>query len=400
MIIVVKAQPRLVDGNTKFHRLYVEGPERCCGDDISELKGDLESPGNQQAGSTSQPPLNEPTKQQLQDALNQLKNTTQPGEEVTIYICAHGNGGKPRKAGDGGISDGDEPYDEWVWLNDKKVADKKANSPDEVLTDDELADMLEGFKECVTIVVIVDSCYGGGFTGGTDDIPEDDHHAVIGTTGTCPIDPPGLLGGLISTLGEDVADGAGEKEADTNGDGKVTAEELKDWLKKRGWKLGPPDDQNPGKIKNGKSKIRGLEGVQPAIPTTTPDTFTPSPGSWITISGSDFANSSFVNFYLVKPDLTQLYLDHTQTDQNGYFTKTVMIPSDLCGEHLLLAEDSEDNIDWSILNIDGDAVGGIVVPVDKLTLLAPYIGFASFSAVATVVTAVYVKRVKHRKEKQ
>jgi hypothetical protein len=45
-------------------------------------------------------------------------------------------------------------------------------------------------------------------------------------------------------------------------------------------------------------------------------------------------------------------------------------------------------------------VGGIVVPVDKLALLAPYIGLASTIVVATVATAIYTKRVKRRKEKQ
>ncbi|MDH5770955.1 MAG: hypothetical protein OEZ25_06685, partial [Candidatus Bathyarchaeota archaeon] len=46
------------------------------------------------------------------------------------------------------------------------------------------------------------------------------------------------------------------------------------------------------------------------------------------------------------------------------------------------------------------SVGGIWFPVNKLTLLAPYIGLASTMLVATVATAIYVKRVKHRKEKQ
>jgi len=45
-------------------------------------------------------------------------------------------------------------------------------------------------------------------------------------------------------------------------------------------------------------------------------------------------------------------------------------------------------------------VGGIVIPIDKLALLAPYIGFASTVLVATAATAIYVKRVKRRKEKQ
>lgn len=45
-------------------------------------------------------------------------------------------------------------------------------------------------------------------------------------------------------------------------------------------------------------------------------------------------------------------------------------------------------------------VGGIVIPVDKLALLAPYVGLASTILVATTATAIYVKRVKRRKEKQ
>jgi hypothetical protein len=42
-------------------------------------------------------------------------------------------------------------------------------------------------------------------------------------------------------------------------------------------------------------------------------------------------------------------------------------------------------------------VGGTVIPIDRLGLLAPYIGLASTIAVAAVATTVYVRR---RKEKQ
>ena len=48
----------------------------------------------------------------------------------------------------------------------------------------------------------------------------------------------------------------------------------------------------------------------------------------------------------------------------------------------------------------GLSVGGVVVPVDKFGLLAPYIGLASTTAIGAVATAVYVKRGKRRKEKQ
>lgn len=45
------------------------------------------------------------------------------------------------------------------------------------------------------------------------------------------------------------------------------------------------------------------------------------------------------------------------------------------------------------------SVGGVVVPIDKFGLLAPYIGLASTIVVATVAIAIYAKRVKRRREK-
>jgi hypothetical protein len=53
-----------------------------------------------------------------------------------------------------------------------------------------------------------------------------------------------------------------------------------------------------------------------------------------------------------------------------------------------------------LVRISNGSVGGIVIPIDKFSLLAPYIGLASTILVATVATAIYVKRVKRRGEKQ
>jgi hypothetical protein len=53
-----------------------------------------------------------------------------------------------------------------------------------------------------------------------------------------------------------------------------------------------------------------------------------------------------------------------------------------------------------ILQALSSSVGGIVIPTDKFGLLAPYIGLASTILVAIAATAIYVKRVKRRKEKQ
>jgi len=44
-------------------------------------------------------------------------------------------------------------------------------------------------------------------------------------------------------------------------------------------------------------------------------------------------------------------------------------------------------------------VGGIDIPVDKLTLLAPHIGVASTILVVIAATTIYIKWVKHRKRK-
>ncbi|MEM2971281.1 MAG: LamG domain-containing protein [Candidatus Bathyarchaeia archaeon] len=45
-------------------------------------------------------------------------------------------------------------------------------------------------------------------------------------------------------------------------------------------------------------------------------------------------------------------------------------------------------------------VGGYVIPVDKIGLLAPYIGLASTTVIAITATTIYIKRFKNKKQKQ
>jgi hypothetical protein len=45
-------------------------------------------------------------------------------------------------------------------------------------------------------------------------------------------------------------------------------------------------------------------------------------------------------------------------------------------------------------------VGGVLIPIDKIAILAPYIGLTSTAVVATIATALYLKRIRHKKEKQ
>jgi len=61
---------------------------------------------------------------------------------------------------------------------------------------------------------------------------------------------------------------------------------------------------------------------------------------------------------------------------------------------------AESYVYFNLVTPDTGSVGGFMLAIDKFGLLAPYIGLASTILVGTVATAIYVKRVKRRKEKQ
>ncbi len=62
--------------------------------------------------------------------------------------------------------------------------------------------------------------------------------------------------------------------------------------------------------------------------------------------------------------------------------------------------DTADNVFYGPWVTVEPSVGGILFSVDKLALLAPYIGLTSTAMIGAVATVVYVKQVKRRKEKQ
>jgi hypothetical protein len=100
-------------------------------------------------------------------------------------------------------------------------------------------------------------------------------------------------------------------------------------------------------------------------------------------------------------------MDFSADDYGSGFKKTKQIDI-YVGEgeaNLLKWQQTGDNRYVNIVvketgGTNATGVGGIIVPVDKFALLAPYIGLTSTIIVATVATVIYVKRVKHRKEKQ
>lgn len=116
----------------------------------------------------------------------------------------------------------------------------------------------------------------------------------------------------------------------------------------------------------------------------------------------------------LKPyDTFNLYVDERLVlsdtlDASGGYSGEFVFSSDLPNTEMyfLTAQDSTGEFAYSITcpKVPSPPVGGISVlisvPVDNTALLASYIGLTSTLAVTTVATAVYVKRVKRRKEKQ
>jgi hypothetical protein len=101
---------------------------------------------------------------------------------------------------------------------------------------------------------------------------------------------------------------------------------------------------------------------------------------------------TIITTYTLNPDggSQSFNLDCDLECGHVYFHYTMLNTTD----HVI----SEQYGDHEIAPCEG--VGGVMVPIDKLGLLAPYIGLASTILIATATTAIYVKRVKRRKEKQ
>jgi caspase domain-containing protein len=350
---------RLVDPETVFHRLYVTGAgneqttagityheETSLRNDARELSKDLERAGNSAAGSTSRT-MFKPTEQALREKIDFLAELAKPGEEVTLAFIGHGTGGK------GGIDNGDELKDEAFRLNDADGSGKW-DDDDEALTDDELAEMVKAFQPGVTQVFIFQSCWGGGFTGGANDIKESDDVAVIGSKTKCDIDPPGPFGAFVETIFESAADGAGEKEADVNKDGVVTAVELKNWLKNsEGHPLGIPDDNPPKKIdltfKSGKCLCERFGGGRFPLPNLKPGGDPFNRGEVELIRGRRFEKNSVVSLKLFDEDRT--FRARAHTGPRGSFAERVLIERPPPGTYVLQARDQEGFRDWDLVRV-------------------------------------------------
>jgi hypothetical protein len=133
-------------------------------------------------------------------------------------------------------------------------------------------------------------------------------------------------------------------------------------------------------------------------PTLSLSKLTGYPGEVINAYGSFFTPNTTVTLFFELTSITSV-----MTDSYGTFETTFTIPSAIPGDYYVDAIDLAGQIDFNILTVTSPVpVGGysVLIAKPKPDLAASYIGLASTILVATVATAVCVKRVKRRKEKQ
>jgi len=227
-------EAELTNGKRVFHRLYVQG--RAMGfvglkeleawswsRQMSRIKSILEDPSRQAPASTTET-LQEPSYGAFEAAMKKLQHDAKPCDEVTIYIKGHAGPLENLKTADaeGG-----------VWKG-------RAHFGDDVLVTEQLTEFVKGFGADVSVTVIMDTCYGGGFAG-KGNVTETNLVQLIGVSTTCPsIDMPGR-----EELSESIAIGV-ENAAGATPDGRATAREVKDYMKTKDWPLGSPFDAQAG----------------------------------------------------------------------------------------------------------------------------------------------------------
>jgi len=136
-------------------------------------------------------------------------------------------------------------------------------------------------------------------------------------------------------------------------------------------------------------------------------------GEYITIQGSLTYNglsvqSNTVGLQVLDPGNNVVVSRTLQTNATGGYSLTFGLPAGArIGTYTVQVSSTYNGVTATnstsftyIYTAASSSVGGIAVRFDMLSLLAPYIGLIATILTATVASIVYVKRAKHRKEKQ
>jgi len=309
------ADPVVTDGDTAFHRVYFLGSgddaaeDSGLSEDLNSMKAALERGGNHL--SLNSMTFTKPSRFILQWAIDSVQANAQPGDAVTIYFGGRGN------------------------------VDSFRLRSGEHVSASELATMLAGFQSGVSRVILFDSCYGGSFA---NDIGESAEVAVIGTSTTCPLNPP-VSDDFVQTFPEDIAVLAGFGGADADSDQVVTASELRTSLIAEGWRLGEALPGEP--LRDGKNKCEGA-CVSPLVTVTPAECGVP-----VTVSGEGFSTLSHVRIVALD-DAVEIDSTTAPTDSEGRFSGAIVSGAGT----LVGATDANGRRDWHV------CTGAVPVPDD------------------------------------
>jgi len=233
--------PRVLDANPgtkKFYGVVIGGrfiPDASdvCAKAAPEVRDALAKHANWQRNPSPITTLIEAqaTRAAVTAAVDSAKKLARPGDEFLFYYCDHGTNSAP----DAGVQD------EVTGLEGRiHVAKPGAQPPYEEMTDDELTLLLSGFKDSVTLTVVIDACNSGAFVNGAADllnITSDarrrlnkDHLAVLMSSLECSASFNAAFSrALIACINMEKA----IVVADVNKDGITTSEELFECMRPR-----------------------------------------------------------------------------------------------------------------------------------------------------------------------
>jgi hypothetical protein len=134
--------------------------------------------------------------------------------------------------------------------------------------------------------------------------------------------------------------------------------------------------------------------VIPQRALLTATSYNGAPGTVVSLHGTYFTPNA--SLWIMFDDIK---LAETSTDPLGEFTANVTIPTNATeGDHSLWAFSPTEDANGDVVIFQVSLpVGGFIIPFDNLALLAPHISLASTIIATTVVTVIYVKRIKRRK---
>lgn len=338
-------------------------------DDTDELKSDLAD------GVVGYERMTEPSKTALLEMIHDYASTASPGSEFVLFFVGHSNTVNPID------SSGEEPPDPGNLrdgFDDVLMLNGGSDEGESYIKDDALAAALKDFPEDVSVTLILSTCFGVKMGDGDEDFKDNGlSRRLVAANSICPIEPPPGFGNFgweawIETFTEAIANGAGDEDADGNGDGKVTVDELYDWLVSTGphnsslpgaeWDVEDPKGSRP---KHGASN-GPVDGPVPDVDMWPPrDMRAPqlarfpslqfgpvvAPGDVYVVRGTDFGRRDIVEIALGDVSGGRLILKVVSTNRYGKFRTKVTVPAVLPGEYMLWPVADDLRNDWVAIEV-------------------------------------------------